>query len=741
MQLNPTAAQPCVNVYSELGLANQRVVRVSADVAITQHTPGNWVGLVLGRDKGGFVTSPDHVGLYVTNQNGWVLCYNGQCNNVAPPGSVSGDSHRLTLEVQNMPAASPVLNAWVDDTPAIIGKPLTAGLSDRNATVYSCGAGETASVDNFVVTGVPERSAIGALRWDAWFESQIDTPQFYHFAYWLRTIDTGYWDRIPFWATKINDNDFYFDNTSQASVDQEIRYASTALDFWTFLYYNEHDSYHNHLNHGLRSYLASEVRDDVSYALMIGNLVFCDNCPGGNKEPVNTPWSTKVDEIVSAMRKPSYHRVLGSRPLLYVFEQIESSDVTQAKLSQLRAAISNTGLGEPYIVALAPRESDFPTLEARGYDAVSSYSSQGENYIEAKGFIPDQPHSYRGLAMENHNYWRDYVQRSRIGVLPTANVGWDCRPRDPVPTEQYDHCGGAYDATTPGDIASQALTMLQWSQLNPIRNPSRSTLLYAWNELDEGGWLVPTMLEGSARVDRLTEGLNSRIQLRDTFNLDAFEQFQGHPGIESTTDLNLERAVAYTGAVPTRQIGERGGNQTAIWNSTRSTATSVQLRRVAYGNLTGAMALYPNAQEKCVNAYLGEDLSSLPDLFVSLDVSASKLSPDSWIGIVVGPKQGAFVNAPGHASFYIQNNGSAYYWRDGDVRAASAAGSYPDDLHHLSLRSQRSGSAHSIRVESDGQLVASDNAAGAVTPTYLTVWACGQGEAFGVDSVSIQTPW
>jgi len=29
-------------------------------------------------------------------------------------------------------------------------------------------------------------------------------------------------------------------------------------------------------------------------------------------------------------------------------------------------------------------------------------------------------------------------------------------------------------------------------------NPANAILIYAWNELDEGGWLVPTLSEGDA---------------------------------------------------------------------------------------------------------------------------------------------------------------------------------------------------------------------------------------------------
>ena len=37
--------------------------------------------------------------------------------------------------------------------------------------------------------------------------------------------------------------------------------------------------------------------------------------------------------------------------------------------------------------------------------------------------------------------------------------------------------------------------------------PSRHALLYAFNEISEGGWLVPTLADGTAKVDALRRAL------------------------------------------------------------------------------------------------------------------------------------------------------------------------------------------------------------------------------------------
>ena len=44
---------------------------------------------------------------------------------------------------------------------------------------------------------------------------------------------------------------------------------------------------------------------------------------------------------------------------------------------------------------------------------------------------------------------------------------------------------------------------------------ANAILIYAWNETDEGGWLHPTLSEGSARLDTMGEVLALR-----TYDLD-----------------------------------------------------------------------------------------------------------------------------------------------------------------------------------------------------------------------------
>jgi hypothetical protein len=44
---------------------------------------------------------------------------------------------------------------------------------------------------------------------------------------------------------------------------------------------------------------------------------------------------------------------------------------------------------------------------------------------------------------------------------------------------------------------------VDWLKANPSSAQAQMAIIYAWNEHDEGGWLTPTLAEGSARLDAI----------------------------------------------------------------------------------------------------------------------------------------------------------------------------------------------------------------------------------------------
>ena len=94
--------------------------------------------------------------------------------------------------------------------------------------------------------------------------------------------------------------------------------------------------------------------------------------------------------------------------------------------------------------------------------------------------------------------------------LPNVLMGWDYRPTLQFPDQLFgrqtnpDWCVPASDP----ELVNAVREAVQQSRTSSADFPMRSIVLYAWNELSEGGWIVPTAREGTRRLEILSSALN-----------------------------------------------------------------------------------------------------------------------------------------------------------------------------------------------------------------------------------------
>lgn len=331
------------------------------------------------------------------------------------------------------------------------------------------------------------RPVVGAIRWDAWFAGgryeRFLAPRQWHY-------------RLPFYARVVSRDKVEVRSDTQEVMDREIAYAAGAgLDYWAFCYYHPKsfqtaDSY----NYGLRLYLASRRRADLNFCLILLQHV------GPTDE-----WPGTVDRLVKLFKEPTYQKVLGGRPLLYVFGVDEivarfgSREAAREALDRLRRRSVEAGLRSPYLVAQvfhAYRGAEH--VDALGLDAVSAYSRPGG--------AGNEQHPYDELARTNRDFW-NACKATGKQVIPIVNTGWDNRPRRGDPTIVQNPEGPWYEEPTPAQLAEHLRAALAWNGANPAYAEANAVLIYAWNESDEGGWLVPTLSESTARLDAVREVL------------------------------------------------------------------------------------------------------------------------------------------------------------------------------------------------------------------------------------------
>ena len=326
--------------------------------------------------------------------------------------------------------------------------------------------------------------AVGAIRWDGWFK---DNP-------WEKNLAGPQWHyRLPFYAFADENGGIHVCGDSQEVMDREIAFAKAGgLTYWAFCYYHpkswkEADAY----NYGWRRYLASAHKRDLHFCLLL---------QGGQHLGPAGEWDAATAQWIGLFKEPTYQRVCGGRPLLYMFScenlvpHFGSATAAGDAFRRLRASSENAGTGNPYIVAqIWPHQAKADFLDAVQFDALGAYSAPGD-----KG-ASEQP--YSNLVEANQWYWETYKSTGRE-VVPLVNAGWDGRPRN--------YTGVWYRQAAPQDVAGAVRQAFDWIHANPKATPADTVLIYAWNEHDEGGWLCPTIDEDTARLEALKAMLDDQ---------------------------------------------------------------------------------------------------------------------------------------------------------------------------------------------------------------------------------------
>jgi hypothetical protein len=332
---------------------------------------------------------------------------------------------------------------------------------------------------------------VGAIRWDAWYGPDDKVGR----ATAAELSLKEYQYRLPFFAKVGLGSDVTIDGNHQDIFDQEIKYAVQAeLSYWAFVAYPRDSA----LTRGLDLYLNSASK------LLMNFCMLSELTNWGNKDI--------AEYHVQLMTDPSYQTVLDKRPLYFLgFIQDDAIQSgwggrpgLRQSLNAFRARIVQKGLNTPYIVILdyAP---DVAAAYARdlGCDAISTYAIN---------------HNPRGapFAQLVREAEQDWAARAATGmpVIPTITTGFDQRPRVKTPWPwQPPHADSRsqiqfyYETARPEEIRVELEDCLRWIRANAAAVPAQTALVYAWNENDEGGWVIPTYPDDVGRLTAMHEGL------------------------------------------------------------------------------------------------------------------------------------------------------------------------------------------------------------------------------------------
>lgn len=391
----------------------------------------------------------------------------------------------------------------------------------------------------------PRGTAVGAIRWDgntgdlptftspsgSYVGQQVERalgPNQYHF-------------RLPFFGVETGADTVQTRELTQAVMDRDIVYAATAgIDYWAFVFYPDGSG----MDTARNLYSSSAHKNEVNYCFVASSQM-----------PVSY-FST----LVTKFAQSNYQKVLGNRPLLYIFGSVS---YTASDIANLRSMSVNAGLGTPYIVIMDFTANGATTEVANiGADAISSYCSGAANGVP-----------YSSLVTSENSNWNTY-KATGVKVVPWVTSGWDPRPRIDHPVTWTTYAANSWCQTaTPWQIASHLQEGLNWVDSNPTVADANTVIMYAWNEFDEGGWLCPTLFTGTDRLDMVKAILDPAVVAANLLS---------NPGFESGTASWLAQSATLTPGATMVHSGAQSlhiSNRSAIWGAATQDVKSTLLAK------------------------------------------------------------------------------------------------------------------------------------------------------------------
>jgi hypothetical protein len=269
-------------------------------------------------------------------------------------------------------------------------------------------------------------------------------------------------------------------------MDREIAFAHRArLDYWAFVMYRSDDPL---TRGGLDLYLHSPRSNQIKFAMIVQSYTFDE---------------AGIARLLHYFADRRYQTVAGGRPLVFLAGPRTPDDVewpdAKAKLARLRVDAARAGLKSPYIVHLWGWDGAKRVVDELTLDAISAYSMN----------FNDRAAPFSVLARKTEAKWDEW-RATGARVLPLVTAGWDRRPRVEHPVSWEGPSGADaidqyYESPTPEALAQHLKDSLEWCARYPTTADAQAVLIYAWNEFDEGGWLVPSLWHdhGSSRLDAI----------------------------------------------------------------------------------------------------------------------------------------------------------------------------------------------------------------------------------------------
>ncbi len=317
---------------------------------------------------------------------------------------------------------------------------------------------------------------VGAYYFDGWAgnNKKADDPD----EPWAKNVPTHvtqrmveeFPDREPVWGWR---------DDSMSIMERQIDLAAdNGIKFFVFCWYwrdangplNPEAIENLYLHTSMNLYMKAKNRNRIKYSLLIANH-------GGAEIKGIENWGIATEYLMKYFKDPQYQTVDG-KPLVVIFHP---GDVDNQSLDHMQEVSKKHGLAGLAIAGCENSPDQHFTYKTHYNIGLGKFKGAEE-------------HDYADLVREHEKQW---IGSETQPYIPEVTVGWDKRP-----WESSDGSGRQdwYFPRSPELFKHFLLDAVTWMDEHPTETTKeRIVLVYAWNELGEGGYLVPTKGDPEAK--------------------------------------------------------------------------------------------------------------------------------------------------------------------------------------------------------------------------------------------------